>query len=107
VIPKRPEIPVSLLLDSSNFVLAEYELSRLNLAANLKRQMKAIAEQIVDALVEAEFARWMVEHKEELCSTVGVLHAGKEAFDFGERANRRAGGAEFNPADRLQADAAD
>jgi len=100
------EIPVEFLFDSSKNVLQEYELSRLNLAANLKKELRAAMEGVIDSLVEARFARWLLEHKEELCSTVGTLHAAEEILDFGSDPLAE-GETKFGAADRLQADAAD
>jgi hypothetical protein len=71
------------LLDSSTGVIGEYELSRLNLAANLKKEMRGTIEQIIDALVEASVARWFLDNKEELRSTASPFHIDQETFDFG------------------------
>jgi len=76
------KILVKFLWESSNGVLGEYELSRLNLAANLKKQLRALIEQLVETTAEAEFARWLKENREELRSTVSSLDAGQERFDF-------------------------
>ena len=73
----------TLLLDSSNPTIGQYELSRLNLAANLRKEMRATIEHMIDALVEARVARWFLENKEELRNTANALHAGQESFDFG------------------------
>lgn len=73
----------TLLLNSSNGVIGQYELSRLNLAANLRKEMRGTIEQIVDALVEARVARWFLENKEELRNTASAFYAGQESFDFG------------------------
>ena len=75
-------ILVKFLWESSNGVLGEYELARLNHAANLKKQLRALIEQLVDASAEAEFVRWLMENREELRSTVSSLDTGQERFDF-------------------------
>jgi hypothetical protein len=78
------EIPLrSLLLDSSNGVIGEFELSRLNLAANLKKEMRGTIEHIIDSLVEARVARWFLENKAELRNTASPFYVGQESFDFG------------------------
>lgn len=77
-----PIIPVSYLFDSSKQMLGEYELSRRNHAANLKKQLRVLVDQIIDDAVEAEFARWMLDNREELCFRSVSLEVKQEIFDF-------------------------
>lgn len=93
----------SLLLDSSNGVIGEFELSRLNLAANLKKEMRGTLEHILDALVEARVARWFLDNKEELRNTASSFHIGQECFDFGGDSSGD-WKAKLNTADRFRAD---
>jgi len=86
-VSRSMEIRVEFLFDSSKNVLQEYELSRLNMAANLKKDLRSTVEGIIDSLVEARFARWLMENKEELCRTVGSVHVPQEVFDFGSDAD--------------------
>lgn len=73
----------TLLLNSSNGTIGQYELSRLNLAANLRKEIRGTIELMIDALVEAHVARWFLENKEELRNTASAFNAGQECFDFG------------------------
>lgn len=59
-------IPVEYLLETSRNILGEYQLSRLDRAARLKREIRERHEQMIDNLVEAAFALWLREHREEL-----------------------------------------
>lgn len=100
------KIPVSFLFESSSITVSEYELSRLNLAANLKKQVRVMLDQIVDSMVEAEFARWMTENREELRGTIDALHLREKVVQA-----RRDSGTEvkskLRSADCFSADAAD
>jgi len=78
-----PDIPLRYLLDCSHAILGEYEMSRLNRAANLKKDLRAMLEKIVDNLVQAEFARWMLEHGEELRGMAVSLDVGEKPLDLG------------------------
>lgn len=99
-------IPVDFLLDSSRHVLGEYELSRLNHAANLRKELRALVEQIIDANVEARFARWLLEHGDELRRTVISVGLREEPLDLGGDADGD-WAAEADVADRTRVDAAD
>jgi len=92
-----PEIPLRFLLASSNSVLGEYELARLNLAANLRKHLRELINQIVDETAEARFARWLLDHRDELSAlrtlgdAAGTLDGGlgiEEAFDLEPRTLR-------------------
>ena len=69
------EIPLKYLLECSTNILGEYQLSRLDKAARLKRDIRERYEQMIDNMVEAAFAMWLREHREEilkLCTSVEV-----------------------------------
>lgn len=69
------EIPIEYLLETSRNILGEYQLSRLDRAANLKKEIREKQEQMIDLMVEAAFALWLREHRDrilELCSSVEV-----------------------------------
>ena len=83
-------IPIEFLLDSSVSVVGEFELSRLNHAANLRKELRAVTEQIIDDLAEARFARWMLDNQAALRSMIAPLNAIQESFDFVDRAAREA-----------------
>jgi hypothetical protein len=74
------EIPLKYLLETSRNILGEYQLSRLNKATLLKKEIRERHEQMIDNLVEAAFALWLREHRDqilELCSSVEVEKLGK------------------------------
>lgn len=69
------QIPLKYLLECSTNILGEYQLSRLDRAAGLKRDIRERYEQMIDNMVEAAFAMWLREHREEiiaLCSSTEV-----------------------------------
>jgi hypothetical protein len=69
-------IPVEYLLECSRNILGEYQLSRLDAAAKLKRELREKQEKMIDLMVEAAFAMWLREHREaikELCSSVKAV----------------------------------
>jgi len=55
--------PFQYLLDCSQMSLEDFELARLARAANLRRQLRDIAEEWVEAEVEAQLARWVRENR--------------------------------------------
>lgn len=73
---------ISDLLDCSSQMLGEYELSRLNHVANMKKQVRILLEQVIEESVEARFARWMMEHREELIFSGRSLEVKQEILDF-------------------------
>jgi hypothetical protein len=77
-----PDLPVSYLFDSSKQSLQEYELSRLNHASNIKKQLRILLEQLIDESVDAQFARWMLEHREELRFRSVSLEVKQDILDF-------------------------
>lgn len=64
--------PLDYLLSCSQSSLESLELSRLNLAANLRKQARQILEQCIQSEVEARMARWILEHRRMQCSDVGA-----------------------------------
>ena len=55
--------PFEYLLKCSEMSLEDFELARLDRAASLRRQLRDIAEEWVDAAVEAQLARWVRENR--------------------------------------------
>jgi len=53
--------PVDFLVSSSNTSLEEFELARLNKAANLRKELREIVDEWVDAEVDGRVARWILE----------------------------------------------
>lgn len=58
--------PADFLLVCSERSLGDLELSRLNSAANLRRQMKLLESEILKLEAEALVARWLRENRQEL-----------------------------------------
>jgi hypothetical protein len=70
------DIPLKYLLETSRNILGEYQLSRLDKAAQLKREIREKREQLDDLMVQAAFALWLRENREEilrLCSSVEAV----------------------------------
>lgn len=62
--PTRPSDPASdYLHTASNASLESYELSRLNHAANLRREIAALIDQWIDETVQARLARSILEER--------------------------------------------
>lgn len=54
------------LVNISKSALAEIELTRLNAAANLRKEMRALLDQWIEEIADARVARWLLEHREQL-----------------------------------------
>ena len=69
------EIPLSFLLNCSTNSLSEYQLRRLNEAANLRSKARELFEEAMDREVEARLACWLRMHRESIlqaCSSIEV-----------------------------------
>lgn len=55
--------PFHYLLECSQMSLEDFELARLDRAASLRKQLRDIAEEWVEAEVEAQLARWVRENR--------------------------------------------
>ncbi len=55
--------PFQYLLECSQMSLEDFELARLDRAASLRKQLRDIAEEWVEAEVEAQLARWVRENR--------------------------------------------
>lgn len=53
--------PMEYLSASSNISLESFELSRLNTAANLRKEIRQIVDNLVQAEIEARVARWVLD----------------------------------------------
>lgn len=71
-------IPLEYLLETSRNILGEYQLSRLNRADLLKKEIREKQEKLLDNLAEAYFAMWLREHREELIKRLAALEAPRE-----------------------------
>jgi hypothetical protein len=69
--------PLDYLRAASRASLQSFELSRLNHASNLRREIAALIDQWVEETCEATLARWMLDHHKSLHdfspSTLGKL----------------------------------
>lgn len=54
--------PIDYLRSASRTSLESFELSRLNHAANLRRDIAALIDQWIEETAEAMLARWMLDH---------------------------------------------
>ena len=62
--PNRPSDPASdYLHTASNASLESFELTRLNHAANLRREIAALIDQWIDETVQARLARCIIEER--------------------------------------------
>jgi hypothetical protein len=60
---RKKAAPFQYLLDCSLMSLEDFELARLDRAANLRRQLRDIAEEWIDAEVEARISHWVRENR--------------------------------------------
>jgi hypothetical protein len=61
---QRTQPPWEFLLSASRTTLQSYELSRLGLASNLRKEITALIDQWVDELVNSMIARSLIEQRE-------------------------------------------
>src|SRR5580658_6154699 len=55
--------PLEFFLTSSATGLESFELSRMNRAANLRKELRQVMEEWIEAEVNARFARWVLESR--------------------------------------------
>jgi hypothetical protein len=60
---RRCDPPLDYLHSASVSSLESYELSRLNHAANLRREIAALLDQWIEETVHAQLARWVLEDR--------------------------------------------
>lgn len=73
--------PVDFLLVCSGVSLRDFELNRLNEAANLRKHIREIEADLRQAEAEATLARWLMEYRDVLLASRRV--AGFQAsFEF-------------------------
>lgn len=68
-------IPIEFMLSASTNSLSDFQLARLNEAANLKSEARELLEEAMEKLVEARVACWFRMHREDLmkaCSSISV-----------------------------------
>lgn len=76
--PSRLRLPVDFLVTASNTTLEEVELSRLNLAANLRKQLNEVLDAMLLELIDANIARLILENDR----LRGTAYPFQESFDF-------------------------
>lgn len=59
-------LPIKFLLSASTVTLYDFELRRRNHAANLRKELRALEEQIREMEAEALFTRWLIENRAEV-----------------------------------------
>jgi hypothetical protein len=86
--------PLEYLLACSEKSLQDFELNRLNHAANIRKQMQINQEEMRQADAEAALARWLMEHRAELlaagamtmlpvnCTCGSVKQIAQHSFEF-------------------------
>ena len=57
----RSKLPIEYLLTSSQAGLEGFELGRLDKIAHLRKQLRSLVDQWVQAEIEAELARWLLD----------------------------------------------
>jgi hypothetical protein len=80
---KLPAAPTNFLLSCSDTTLAAFELARLSEVANLRSELHALLDRMIDATAQASLARWFKTHdreklKREIEATPDVLEWAKE-----------------------------
>ena len=64
-------IPISWLMGVSDEQLLHFETARLNKAAILEKEAKAMREEADDQRIEAGVAAWLREHRTEILQSTG------------------------------------
>ena len=72
----KTQPPWEFLLSASRNSLASYELSRLNHAANLRKEITALIDQWIEENSSAMLARWLMEQRERSLHAPDPLAAG-------------------------------
>ena len=84
---RRPDPPLDYLHSASVSSLESYELSRLNHAANLRREIAALLDQWIEETVHAQLARWVLEDL-STATTLLPLRASRAAAAASLRSTR-------------------
>jgi hypothetical protein len=65
------KIPLAYFMAASDSSLQGFALARLNHAANLKKEMRAIEDELRIVMEQAGIAQWLLENRVELLRTIG------------------------------------
>jgi hypothetical protein len=79
--------PWEYLSGCSRSALGEFALGRQNIAAKLRKSLRADMEAMIEALAEARVAQILIDHGNELGCTP---HLRQESFDFESGAGKEA-----------------
>ncbi len=60
------EIPIDFLANCSTRSIEELMLAKENTVANLRKQLRLILDEIIDESREADFARYMLKHRDDI-----------------------------------------
>jgi hypothetical protein len=81
----QPQPPLEFLSVCSPHALANFELSRLNLAANLNKELRALVDELVRNHAEALLAAWMRTHRAalmQMLASSGDMEPLQKTLDF-------------------------
>jgi hypothetical protein len=59
-------MPVEFLMDCSVLSLKSFELTCLERASSARKELRVLMEALIEIQAQANFARWMLEHRAEL-----------------------------------------
>jgi len=76
-----PERDVQFLLSCSKSLLENIELTRLNLASNISKQIRELVDKYSEALACAQVARWLIDNGDELRERA-TIDARQEVLQF-------------------------
>ena len=71
--------PVDYLRDCSDNSLRYYEVSKLEHVANLRRELRALWEEMLEETALAHLARWMIENRAQLRSNTHSMEPSRAA----------------------------
>ena len=66
------DIPLDFLAKCSIRSVEEYMLARENHAANIRKQLRIVIDELIDEATEAAFARWMLANRDEVRKAMSV-----------------------------------
>ena len=64
-------VPVEWLMGASDHAIQNFVMTRLNQAANLRKEIIAMEDELRSLNQAAEVGQWLIDHREELLRTVG------------------------------------
>ena len=64
-------IPMEFLMSASDQSLQNFALARLNAAANLEKEIRAMQAELVNLREAAGVAQWLLDNRQKLLATVG------------------------------------